>query len=213
MKEIKKLIELINLWDKFLMNNYPDINNFAKWILKEDTNNTTLNFNNKKIINIEDLTDKYSENFQFLSALLIFRLSKFIKIYTKELLHNSNLSSIDEFSFLAMIDQMKNPSKKDLCKINLTEFTTGMDIIKRLENKGYAEEITDKNDKRTKRMKITNIGKEILNSTYNKLRNLNIDILGNLNQDERQIIIKLLKSLDLYHTEFLKNKFIFDSNK
>jgi len=212
-KEIKKLIELINLWDKFLIDNYPDINNFAKWILKEYTHNISFDSNDKKIKNIKDLTDKYSGNYKFLSALLIFRLSKFIKIYTKELLHNSNLSSIDEFSFLAMIDQMKNPSKKDLCDINLTEFTTGMDIIKRLEHKGYALEIIDNNDKRTKRMKITKVGKEILNSTYDKLRNLSVDILGNLNQDERLIIIKLLKSLDIYHTEYLKNEFTFDSNK
>ncbi len=226
MNEIEKIIKLLELWKIFTDNNVSDFKEFAVWILKNDLkkdiknipqnnkiNEINLNTDNKKLNSLEDIKEKYSQNYQFLSAYLLFRLSKFIKIYTKELLSDSGLSSIDEFSFLALIDQLKEPSKKEICNYNLTEITTGMDIIKRLEKKGFATEIIDKNDKRAKRLKITPLGQEVINKTYQNLRELKVDILGNLNDEERNLIIKFLKQLDYFHTNLLKNIKVFDANK
>jgi len=81
-----------------------------------------------------------------------------------------------------------------------------MDIIKKLVKTGLAEEIPDETDKRSKRMIITPKGKEIVEKVYQKLREMSEDVLGDLNQQERAVIIQFLARLNTYHTKNVMKK-------
>lgn len=195
---IKEIIELLENWDNFKrLNPNDNIYDFGKWLSESGAGTV----NKSPILKSgKHLTDEYSGEYQFLASYFITRMGKFIKNYTKEIFSEYELNSSDDFSFLALIDTMENPNKKELCAANLTEFSTGLDIIRKLIKKGYVVEIQNPSDKRAKILKITEKGKLTVDNIYNKLRQLTDDVLGDLNAEERTTIIRFLERLNTYHT-------------
>ncbi|GAB1370085.1 hypothetical protein MASR1M45_01430 [Candidatus Kapaibacterium sp.] len=203
--KIDEIIELLKEWKEFKQySNDGNIAEFGFWLtnkLKFDNHNSTPTLKDG-----EKLTKKYSGNSQFLASYYINRMNKFIKIYTKELFHDLDLYSSDDFSFLALVHQMNRPRKKELCELNLTEITTGLDIIKRLISKGMIFEVRDENDKRSKRLDITEYGLKTVLAAYQKLNEMTEDVLGDLNENEREIVINFLARLNSYHTELTSSR-------
>ena len=187
--KIDDIINLLQEWGEFTSSHDGDIYDFGLWLIENKNNNKIDNFS-PTIKSGKKLTEEYSENSRFLASYFINRLNKFMKIYTKVMFTEYGLNSVEDFSFLALIEQMNNPSKKDLCDANLTEVTTGMDIIKRLQKRGLVEEDNECRDKRMKRMKLTDDGKSILKQIYLKLSQMEVDVLGDLNIEERNLMIK-----------------------
>jgi len=203
MIEVNEITELLSKWEDFRKSNQPNLVNFGIWLSQ---------FNDKDVSNSASpitntgraLTEQYSDNTRFLASYFITRLYKYIKIYTRDIFINTDLHSLEDFSILALIDQMNLPSKKDLCEANLTEITTGNDIIKRLIKNGLAQEFDDDNDKRIRRIKSTDNGKKLLYQMYNSLSSMEVDVLGDLDPDERKVIIKYLNHLDNFHHQYIK---------
>lgn len=204
MEEIKKIIELLEKWSEYKsITRDDDLISFGKWLsgyefINNESSTPVLKTGNR-------LSDEYSGEMQFLASYFLTRMGKFIKIYTKDIFSKHGLSGSDDFSFLALIDKMDKPNKKELCSANITEVTTGMDIIKKLIIKGYATEIIDSEDKRAKRLLITEKGRAVANTIYNELRSVSEDVLGDLNAGERAVIIRFLERLNTYHSKNLMN--------
>jgi DNA-binding MarR family transcriptional regulator len=85
-------------------------------------------------------------------------LNKELKKQTKSILSKSNISSIDEYSFLLHLDYQESFRKMEMVEIHNLEAPTGIEIIKRLLKNKFIEEFPDKDDKRAKRIKLTNKG-------------------------------------------------------
>ena len=62
--------------------------------------------------------------------------------------------------FLISINRLGNPSKTEVYADTITELNTGTQMMKRLIDAGLIEELTDKDDKRVKRVKLTFKGKK-----------------------------------------------------
>ena len=203
---LDEIIELLKKWSEFkTIHKGQGFSDFGRWLANSDIQQK--NENPSPIIKTgKPLTEEYSDQTQFLASYFLKRMNKFIRIYTKDIFDNYGLNGSDDFSFLALIDKMDSPNKKELCTVNLTEITTGMDIIKKLVKTGLAEEIPDETDKRSKRMIITPKGKEIVEKVYQKLREMSEDVLGDLNQQERAVIIQFLARLNTYHTKNVMKK-------
>jgi DNA-binding MarR family transcriptional regulator len=201
--KIDEIIELLTEWDNFKkINPQADIYDFGLWLTSK--NNQSNSYNPSPIVKSgKPLTVEHSSNSQFLASYFINRMNKFVKIYTKEMFHNLGLNSVEDFSFLALIHQMDKPNKKELCEANLVEMTTGLDIIKRLLKNGLVTEVSDEIDKRVKRLIITPKGLEIVLKAYTGLQSLSQDVLGDLQEDEREIVIKFLSKLNNYHTKIV----------
>ncbi|MBX3042286.1 MAG: MarR family transcriptional regulator [Candidatus Kapabacteria bacterium] len=204
--EINEIINLLRKWSDFkLSNKESDLYDFGRWLT--DNSDTQPNHIVVPILKTgKVLTDEYSGEVQFLASYFITRMNKFIKIYTKEIFNEYGLTGGDDFSFLALIDKMDRPNKKELCLANLTEITTGMDIIKKLVKLGYTEEIADDYDKRAKRLIITEKGRFTANAVYSRLNRLREDVLGDLTGDERTVIIRFLERLNTYHTNYIMSR-------
>ena len=101
-----------------------------------------------------------------LDLMLVFQisaLSKMIKKQNKEGISNSELSSLDGYSFLVHLEHTDSFRKMELIEMHNLEAPTGIEIIKRLLVKGLIEEFDDKADKRAKRVRMTITGRQELN--------------------------------------------------
>ncbi|WP_149304143.1 MarR family winged helix-turn-helix transcriptional regulator [Pareuzebyella sediminis] len=100
----------------------------------------------------------HSTHDELLIAFKLMHLNKALKKQTKSVLSESNVSSIDEYSFLLHLDYQESFRKMELVEIHNLEAPTGIEIIKRLIKNKFLEEFPDEEDKRAKRIKITKNG-------------------------------------------------------
>lgn len=111
----------------------------------------------------------HSAHDELLIAFKLMYLNKALKKQTKIVLSESNVSSIDEYSFLLHLDFQESFRKMEIVELHNLEAPTGIEIIKRLLKNRFIEEFPDKEDKRAKRIKITNKGKTELKKIKPKI--------------------------------------------
>ena len=104
--------------------------------------------------------DKHSAHDELLIAFKLMYLNKELKKQTKRVLSESNVSSIDEYSFLLHLDFQESFRKMEIIELHNLEAPTGIEVIKRLLKNKLIEEFADKEDRRAKRIKITKKGKK-----------------------------------------------------
>ena len=90
-------------------------------------------------------------------------------------------------------------SKMDLIKKNVHEKPVGMQIINRLINQGWIEQRNSKTDKRSKVISISETGLQALGNQMDKIRQATSIVTGNLSQNEKMELIRLLNKLDDFH--------------
>lgn len=157
---------LIAYWQEYEEKNpIQDFNDFSQWLSKKETNNPSLptlnmksgdELKHGKIQNEDELNNRQ----RFLEV--IFRLSRLQDFYTKKLFEGLPLNNLLEFNFLFSLNKNISFKKKEVIDYNLVEYTTGIDIIKRLVKLQLVVEFADQLDKRSKRLKITSEGKKVL---------------------------------------------------
>lgn len=104
-------------------------------------------------------TEGHKEQLDLMLAFQISMLNKSIKKQTKEVISESSLSSLDGYSFLLHLEHADSFRKMKLIEMHNLEAPTGIEVIKRLLSKGLIEEFNDVEDKRAKRVKMTQKGK------------------------------------------------------
>lgn len=130
---------------------------------------------------------------------LVTGLFKYAKHYTKYALDGSPLVTMDDFGFLASLAYNDSMTKTELCNHNLLEITSGNEIIKRLLKNKLIEEFDDPDDRRSKRVKITEDGKKLLIQTFSKMDKVSRIIAGNLGTEEKIELLTILNKLDDFH--------------
>lgn len=193
-------IPLIEKWEKYLeTTSEPSIEGFSAWVLMHQPKPAEAL--------VSDSFDQYFELNAHNSGheihtaragYFIGRLYKYVKFYTKPVFARVGLGNLDEFGLLGALDEKGESSKKDLITDNLIEFTTGMDILKRLQSHGLIKEKTNKHDKREKLVSITAKGKRTLYHTYASFAQLP-DVLADLHTNQRESLVKTLSHLDKFH--------------
>jgi DNA-binding MarR family transcriptional regulator len=141
---------------------------------------------------------------QFLT--LLSRASRFIDFYLKKAFEDISLDSKLEFQFLITIKEMGNPRKTDVIHFNLTEVSTGVEIIKRLKRKGFITEVTDNGDRRIRRVELTESGKNIIVKALEKLEKLDDLAYGFGDIEYWQKFISGLTRFNDYHNELYHEK-------
>jgi len=102
--------------------------------------------------------DGHSAHDELLIPFKLLYLNKELKRQTKSVLSKSNVSSVDEYSFLLHLDYQESFRKMEMVELHNLEAPTGIEIIKRLLKNGLIEEFADKEDRRAKRIKIKKKG-------------------------------------------------------
>lgn len=127
------------------------------------------------------------------------RLSRFALLYTKKALAPLELSSIDDMVYLHIINALGSPRKSDVIHEAISEFPSGIDIIKRLVKIGCLTELADEADRRSKRISLTEKGKMVLLQAYPLVDKAGNAAFNLLDTNEKQTLIALLRRLDIFH--------------
>ncbi len=101
--------------------------------------------------------------------------------------------------------RLGNPSKTAVYADTITELNTGTQMMKRLIDAVLIEELTDKVDKRVKRVKLTSKGKKTKANFFQQtIPDLKLK-MGNLSETEKKEAIRLLAYLEKFHSNIYFN--------
>jgi DNA-binding MarR family transcriptional regulator len=128
---------------------------------------------------------------------IIGRISKLNMSYANLALKGTELNQIEEFGMLMTIRLEKNPRKTDVIYANLFELSSGTDMLNRMKNRGLITEYDDTEDKRSKRIQLTEKGKVVAEECYQRIiRNAQM-MAHDLTNDDKELCIQLLKGMEM----------------
>ena len=130
---------------------------------------------------------------------MIVHMNRYAKSYSKSAIYGSDFSTQEDFIYLINLKAFGEMSKMDLIKKNVHEKPVGMQIINRLINQGWIEQRNSKTDKRSKVISISETGLQALGNQMDKIRQATSIVTGNLSQNEKMELIRLLNKLDDFH--------------
>ncbi len=136
-----------------------------------------------------------------LISITLGRLARFADMYTKKALAELPIANTDEIVYLMILDHVGTPRKSELINNGLSEFSTGVEIIRRLQKAGLVKEFPDTEDRRSKRVRLTEDGKKLLYEVYPKMNLVARIVAGTLIEDEKDLLIQILGRLEKLHDE------------
>ena len=179
--DYKLLKELISYTEEYQAKNASHkIEDFTIWL------NAKL-FDNK--------TASATKHDELLIAFKLLHVNKSLKKETKNVLSESKVSSIDEYSFLLHLDYQESFRKMELVELHNLEAPTGIEIIKRLLKNKLIEEFPDQEDRRAKRVKITKSGSLELQNVKPKIDSIFSTFTEPLSLNEKVQISGVLDKL------------------
>jgi MarR family transcriptional regulator, lower aerobic nicotinate degradation pathway regulator len=132
-------------------------------------------------------------------SILIGTLFRYVKHYSKKVFESSQVQTIDEFTYLAILMNYGDMTKSELISRNVHEKTTGMEIIRRLIKHNFITQADDPDDKRSQILAITGEGKIEIFKLFNEMSKVSTIVSGDLSNDEKMILSYLLGKLDIFH--------------
>lgn len=215
---LKSVIDLVEEFEieNSLENIYPDdIEGFKRWI-------------NVKYYSQEMETEPYWEgkesgrSAESVISTLIVHMNRYAKSYSKSAIYGSDFSSQEDFIYLINLKAFGEMTKMDLIKKNVHEKPAGMQIINRLISQGWVNQTDSEIDKRSKVLKISFKGLNVLENQMDRIRKATEIVTGDLNHPEKRELIKLLNKLNKFHqriyyknieTEYLLNEALKDKRR
>lgn len=127
---------------------------------------------------------------------LLGRIVSVVAVYSKKAMQGVRISHPDSFPLLNSAWQMGEASKTDIIQQNIIEFSTGIDMLNRLHRDGLISERPDPNDGRSKLIRITPEGKDVLFEIFGRFHLIGDLILNGLPEEDVQLCIQLLKGVE-----------------
>lgn len=215
---LKSVIDLVEEFEieNSVENIYPDdIEGFKRWI--------NIKYNSQEMDN-----DPYWEgkengrSAESVISTLIVHMNRYAKSYSKSAIYGSDFSSQEDFIYLINLKAFGEMTKMDLIKKNVHEKPAGMQIINRLISQGWVNQTDSEIDKRSKVLKISIKGLNVLENQMDRIRKATEIVTGDLNHSEKMELIKLLNKLNEFHqliynknieTEYLLNEALKDKRR
>ena len=132
-------------------------------------------------------------------SMLVSCVYRYVKLYSKKALADTPISTIDEFTYLVQLLQDTKPSKTELIEENIHEKTTGTEILRRLIGNGLIEQFDDSNDRRSKRLKLTDFGMQLMYQIMPRMNQVATLVGGELTLAEKGQFVELLQKLHRFH--------------
>lgn len=187
---LKEVIENLEQFDQ--EKNSSSIEDFRIWMNEkayQKVNPTELfKKENQKVFDLENEIAK--------QVILLGRFTKqMIRRGLKEFPQLAN----EEFTYLYRLMDEETLTKMQLVERNAHEKQTGMEIIKRLVKNKLVEEFPDKNDKRTTRLKLTELGKNTFLESIKDVTTTSRVLSAKLEDEEKENLLAILRKLNEFH--------------
>lgn len=119
--------------------------------------------------------------------------------YVKAALQDSPLVSLHDFTFLFRLLQRGDMRKKELIDQAYVDFSPGMEVIRRLLRKELITEFDDPDDGRSRRVRLSSRGKEVLEQVLPKMRKASRLVAGPLAPEEKILFFNYVSKLMHFH--------------
>lgn len=121
------------------------------------------------------------------------------KHYIKTALKGTPLISLHDFTFLASLMEHGDLKKTELISRNYSELSPGIEVIRRLIRKGVIEDFNDTEDRRSKRVRPTILGRQVFVEVVQKMAQVSQIVTGNLSDEEKEFLLPILHRLVTHH--------------
>ncbi len=132
-------------------------------------------------------------------ARLFIYMSRYAKFYIKKALDGTALRSTEDFTCLAILLMNEDLSRTELISRNLQEKPSGTEVLSRLLSAQLIRQWDDPKDKRTKRIAITDEGKDLLYVVFRDMDQVSKMVSGTLSTAEKLTLRYLLQKLEHFH--------------
>jgi DNA-binding MarR family transcriptional regulator len=129
-------------------------------------------------------------------VILIRRLGKFHMAYSNIALEGTELSQMEEFGILVTILNWGNPIKSEAIFNNIMELSSGSNMLIRMKKRGLVREYADPQDKRIKRLELTEKGKKTVFMATDKVMRCAGMLVHDLSDEDKELCIQLLTPVD-----------------
>ena len=215
MNSFQLISQLVNLVEEFEQSNKKSLSleNFSGFLNSRlaDQGNYTANADvrfGKEQPEAQEMAYQLDNN---IARLFIF-MSRYAKSYIKKALLHTSLATAEDFTCLAILLTHNSLSKSELIQLNLIEKTSGTEIINRLLSNELITQWDDQDDKRSKRIAISEKGKELLYVVFADMNHVSKIITGKLTLSEKITLQYLLQQLENFHFGLHNNKSITNRN-
>ena len=209
MSVFNRIHELIKNYELFLLD-HPngDFSGFGQWLSCKYADSDADTHQPSLTTEVSDHQEFYKQmpiERQFLT--LLSRASRFIDFYIRKALEDTKVNSRLEFQFLISIKEMGEPRKTDVIYFNITEISTGVETLKRLQNRGLIQDFADKNDKRIRRLELTKTGKEVVEEALRKFNVLDkLAMAFGTENDWKNFIPSLMQFNEIHNNFYQSNR-------
>lgn len=180
------LVQLVNEWAAFEKEHQnPEIEDFCRFYLRQKEMKASVIPKGQNAVLVR----------------VISRINAAFALYMRCALMETGLENIEGFPFLNALNFLGESKKTEVINYNLTEFSTGIDILNRLIAKGLLIERQDPEDKRSKLVKISDKGKTVLEQCYNKIGIAAEIMFADLSSQDKELCIQLLMPVEEKHTK------------
>lgn len=185
---IKEIVYWLEIFSKENPENEPNLESFILWLNSKlfSENHMDESENSPGTLDME------------LSFLLVMQ-SKFYKAYAKKVLGQSELSSPDSFSFLYHLSLVDSYRKMELIKMHQVEPPSGIEVLKRLLNKELIVEFDDPDDRRARRIRISETGKKEIKTIMPKMQKVFHLMSAEMSLNEELHVVAFLRQMSDFH--------------
>jgi DNA-binding MarR family transcriptional regulator len=163
---------------------------FAKWLLTLHSDKGSKGILNMPVFEID--TELIAQ---------IGRLGRYGHAYLKNALAETPFVTNMDFTFCAMLQQYGPMGKSALIKLMVYEKSSGMEIIKRLLRLNLIAQKENPKDGRSKLLNVSPEGQQALQLAYRTAGVAAKIVSGPLTNQEKGILLNLLKKLDGFHED------------
>lgn len=139
-------------------------------------------------------------------SFIFLSMHKLIKFYVKKVLDGTQLVSLDDIHFLMFLSATESLTKSEIINSSINEMSSGIEIIKRLQKKGLIEDFADPDDKRSRRVKITQKGLSEISKVTSKFSNVHRLLGKAVPEDEKYSLLATLNNLYEFHLKIYNNE-------
>ncbi|MDJ0367482.1 MarR family transcriptional regulator [Hymenobacter sp. H14-R3] len=138
---------------------------------------------------------------------LVARLQHFTHLRAQQLLADLvPITSLRDFIVLAAITNQAAPTKSEIAATSLLEMSTITEISRRLVQAGLVTEVTDPQDRRTRRLQVAPAGRRLFDKATARMEQLSPDLYEALTAGEQAELRRLLSLVNAAHTSAVGRK-------
>lgn len=196
------LKDLLSLLEEYQENkpSKPSSQDFVQWVFTKLTYESNSESPTSSVVT-DSMEGELDKDVFF--SFLLFRVYKHVSRYSRRVLAEEGIRALDEYSMLSTIVLSNTKlTKTEVIKANLVEIPAGMEIINRLEKKGWISLVMGDKDKRSKMVIPTLEGRTVIQRCNAKMDPVAQLMRSGLDRAEVQLMTRILTKVDGIQTEY-----------